>query len=64
MSEVSATSVCPTCGQQVKVEKKPRGRPKIVEDYKERKREYNKRYYDKMRERLKTAIELEKSDNP
>ena len=43
------SNICSTCNQPVPVQKKPRGRPKIVEDYKERKKEYNKRYYEKVK---------------
>jgi len=53
---------CPTCGQMVTPSPKPRGRPRVVEDYKEQKKLYNKRYYEKLRERNRT--ELEKDLNP
>jgi ribosomal protein L34E len=49
-------SVCPTCNQSLPLQPKKRGRPKVVEDYKERKKEYNKRYYDKLRDKLKNEI--------
>ena len=39
---------CPTCGQMVQPPPKKRGRPRTVVDYKEQKRIYNQRYYQKI----------------
>ena len=48
---------CPTCGQMVAPKPKQRGRPRVVQDYKEQKRLYNQRYYQKVRERVRNDLE-------
>jgi hypothetical protein len=61
MSEITQ-NICPTCNQTMPTPKPKRGRPKIIEDYKERKKEYNKKYYNKLRNRLTTITEIENKE--
>ena len=70
-------SLCEKCRQPIESEPQPepvqevpaavktRGRPLVFKTREERiarKSEYNRRYYNKMKDRLKTEIEKDKSD--